>query len=217
MRGESNVIDAAGELERVAARQWGMFTTGQARQVSQELDEDVLQSDRIGAVPGLVPGVFTLPGIASPAHPTPRTYARWLALVPDVPPEEGAAKSAVVISHWSAARLWGLSADSGQVLHVTWLRGEPAQLPDGAQPVQSYTGTVVDAVELNGMFVTTPLRTLDDLLAVGPADAVDLGRVVERILDQRLAGEEQVAVVIARHGGGTGSVEELLLAARTGR
>ena len=113
-------------------------------------------------------------GVYAVGHRAPRREARWLAAV--LAGGEGA-----VLSHRSAAALWGLCADDGPFPDVT-AAGRPPRHPAIAGHVADLRTSEV-TVRL-AIPVTTPARTLADLARV--VDRDELVRAVREAQFQRL-------------------------------
>lgn len=77
-----------------------------------------------------------------------------------------------VVSHRSAAALWGLSGTARNVVEVTALRHRRTQAP-GIVCHESQTLFAPDVTEIDGVPVTMPTRTIVDLAVVLPENEVE--------------------------------------------
>jgi predicted transcriptional regulator of viral defense system len=188
--------------------QWGMVTTRQA----QSLGVDDVTLHRLRAA-GLLEtvrhGVHAT--TSSPASDARPEQAAWLSLRPATPawerprldPDGG------VVSHRSAARLHGLGDLPDSRIELTvprrrtmrdpnvWLRTAPLAEPD--------------VTLLDGLPVTTPLRTIRDLLGRS-TDASHVATIVRQALEGGLVARAELPAAIApfarRYGVASG--DELL-------
>ncbi|MFY1688262.1 hypothetical protein [Plantactinospora sp. WMMB782] len=162
------------ELCGAAARQQGLVTSAQARRIGVddaavghladagllvELDWDVHQ----------VAGSVTAPRYAYP-------YAAWLAISPELFAWERptAVAEDAVLSHESACALYGLAAPPAPTMVFTAGRDRPAPR---AIRVHVAPLTPADVAVHRGVPVTTPERTVLDLVRDGTAHAT-VGRVI---------------------------------------
>lgn len=112
--------------------------------------------------------------------------------------EHGAEMAAVlatggVLSHHSAAKLWGVRPHDGPV-HVTVV-GEARKRRPGVQVHRSLS---LNAAVQDGLPLTTPTRTLHDLAAHLPQHELD--RAVEQAQILRLATRDKIAREMPRRG-----------------
>lgn len=149
------------DLADLAAAQWGLVTTAQARGVGASAQR-VARLTSQGALVRLTHGVYRITG--APPDPLDELRAAWLALDPgrraserlrDLPPE--------VVSHRSAAAVHGLGDLEADELEFTVSGRKQTRRPD----VRIHRGvmepgewTVVD-----GLPVTTVAGTVSDLVA----------------------------------------------------
>ena len=98
-----------------------------------------------------------------------------------------------ILSHHTAAQLWGLRPHDGDV-HIT-VRGEARKRRPGLQIHRSLS---LDAAVQDGLPLTTPARTLHDLAAHLPQH--DLDRTVEQAQVLRLATRDEIAQQLPRRG-----------------
>ncbi|HVO54453.1 MAG TPA: DUF559 domain-containing protein [Solirubrobacterales bacterium] len=76
-----------------------------------------------------------------------------------------------MLSHWSAAELWGIREPRGGAIHVTLL--PKSRHPSGIRRHASKLLPADEVTEHEGVAVTTVPRTLLDLAAVASADTVE--------------------------------------------
>lgn len=161
------------ELADVAADQWGLVTTAQARRAGTS-PQTVAKLANRGALDRLAHGVYRLAGTPPDAHDELR--AAWLALDPEYfaaerlrlePPE--------VVSHRSAARLWQLGdtdADRHEFIVATRRQSRRPDIRFHRGRLRPTDWTIVD-----GLPVTAIPRTIADLTA-GHIDGGHLAGIV---------------------------------------
>ncbi len=91
-----------------------------------------------------------------------------------------------VLSHGTAAAIWKLIASMPQLVEVTTTTKAPKQRPG----IRFYTTSHLDTRTRDGLRLTTPIRTLLDLAATRPADALE--RACGEALYLRLVHPEQL-------------------------
>jgi very-short-patch-repair endonuclease/predicted transcriptional regulator of viral defense system len=133
------------------------------------------------------------PGVYSVGHRAVAREGWWMAAVLAIGPD-------AVLSHRSAAALWGLRATSQSRVEVTVAR--PLRTRSG---IQLHRGKVpTDEVTVRiGIPVTTVPRTLVDLAAV--LRTADLRRAAEQAEALRLADPVPLKTVVQRHRGRHGA------------
>lgn len=176
-----------------------MFTLEQAAtvgcmraSVNELLDIGLVESSGVGD------GVFRVP--AGARHPFPRTYARWLYLQPHIPAQQRQLPQSGVLSHATAARLYGVIGDlPGPSLEL--IVSPDVALPASASDVRVHTETLAEDQWqwLHGLPVTRPARTLADLATSSGVDIADLGRVASRFLAERRATRNELTAALARY------------------
>ncbi len=199
-------------LRELGEEQWGLITRAQARIAGvppATLDRLTGSGGRLERVSH---GVYRLAGSPPPDHLELR--AAWLQLRPSIPawnrkPENG------VVSHRSAASLYGLG-DLPADRHEFTVRGrKQSRRPD----VRLHQRDLRDdeCQMLRGLPVTTPARTIVDLLQDHEEpDAV--GRIVSDALRSALEEPSALATALApyssrfgfRRGDGKGVLKWLL-------
>ena len=106
-----------------------------------------------------------------------------------------------VLSHWTAARIHGLTDRGVTDIHVS-IAGRLAGRVAGIRPHRASSLPPRDVVVKHGLRVTTPARTLLDLAAVAPRDLLE--RLTEEALVQRLVTEREIRGTVARAAGRPG-------------
>ncbi len=197
------------DIAEVASGQWGMISTAQATVVGA----DARTLNRLangGELERLAHGIYRLVG--SPPGPFDDLRAAWLALDPRrTAAERIAAGPTEIVSHRSAAMLQELGdVDADMLEFTTSVRRQPRRAD-----VRIHRGVISDDrwTLADGLPVTTPLRTIEDL-AAAHADRGHLAGVVRDALLQHGVPIKQVAVVLGPHarayGVTDGSGDELI-------
>ncbi|GAB3813032.1 hypothetical protein [Kribbella italica] len=155
------------QVTTVSARQHGLITAAQADRLGVQLSP--LAGD--GLLTLLDWDVYHVAGTPQDAT---RDYLRaaWLALVPDQFAWERAQDA--VVSHTSAARLLGLCAATAPVITFT---AEQSRAMPRATRLSLGTFDPDEVVVLEGLPVTSALRTVLDLVAAG-TDAGELRQIL---------------------------------------
>lgn len=144
-------------------------------------------------------------GVYAVGHRVLTREGRWTAAVL-------AAGAGAVLSHRSAAALWGIRPGAGRI-EVT----APRALRSRAGLRLHHTRLAEDEVTaVRGIPVTTPARTLLDLAAV--VGAQQLERAVNEAEVLRLGDAVALAELVRRHGGrrGAGALRRILEAGQVG-
>lgn len=170
------------DLADLAAGQWGLFTTAQARAVGVSPQQLARLADR-GLVDRLRHGTYRISG--APMEREEQLRAAWLMIEPAVTADERLNQSQpAVVSHKSAAQLHGLGDVDADVMEFIVARRKQSRLTDVRYRVAALTPqrwTLID-----GLPVTTVLATIEDLaadhldggyLAAVVRDAVTTGRL----------------------------------------
>ncbi|MEU0091547.1 hypothetical protein [Kribbella sp. NPDC006257] len=146
------------EVCSVAVRQLGLVTGGQLKRLGTTAERAWVEA---GLLAELDWSVFQIVG--SPTGPMRAIpYAAWLALAPEQFAWERGRD--MVISHGSAARLHGIGSASAPVVTIT----STGQLPAlRAIRVMAAELSADQRTEVDGIPVTTPVRTIHDLVADG--------------------------------------------------
>jgi predicted transcriptional regulator of viral defense system len=204
------VTSVAARASKLAARQWGLLTTAQAEvegitrlQLTRLADAGVI--DRIDR------GIYVTPAAIDERTPL---RAAWLSLSPSELAEERLADPATsgVISHTSAASLH----EVGDLLD-----DEPEITMPGRKQsrrgVRLHRGTLSadEVTTVEGLPVTTPARTVADLLRDG-RDPSHVAEIAGDVLQRGLASRQDMAIALeplARRNGqpsGAALLEHLL-------
>lgn len=202
-------------LGEYTAGQWGMVTTRQA--LNSGIDDVTLHRLKsAGLLESVRRGVYALTSAeASNARPE---QAAWLALRPEVAgwarpkldPDGG------VISHQSAARLHGIGDLVNAQVEITTPRRRTTRDPD----VRLRRGQLAEAdvTVVGGLPVTTPLRTVYDLLGQH-ADASHVATIIRQAVEAGQVRLDELAERVQPHARSYGAVPptgavllELLLA-----
>ena len=158
------------EVCSVAVRQLGLVTGGQLKRLGITAERAWTETELLTEVDWRV---FQIAG--SPTGPIQAIpYAAWLAFAPERFAWERGRGS--VISHGSAARLHGIGSASASVVTIT----SPDHLPAlHATKVVTAELATDEQTEVAGIPVTTPARTIYDLVA----DGIDHDELRELISD----------------------------------
>ncbi len=158
----------------LAEEQWGMFTRQQAEQRGMAWST-LSRMASAGRTERLGHGVYRLRGGVPP--PQAALRVAWLELAPPVPVWDRVGDQGVV-SHRSAATLWGLG-DLPADIHEFTL---PVRRQTRRQDVRLHRGAVAaGVVSRGGLLVTRPARTVVDLLTDG-ADPASVSTIVAESL-----------------------------------
>jgi very-short-patch-repair endonuclease len=156
MRGLSRTQLAERALAALATRQHGVVARSQL--VALGIGEDAIEHRlRLGRLQRLHRGVYAV------GHGVLSRHGRWLAAVLSC--GEGA-----VLSHWSAAELWGIRAGSRETIDVTLPRRSR-----NSSPIRRHCCVLPpdETTVEDGIPVTTVPRTIFDLAAASPVDVVE--------------------------------------------
>lgn len=197
------------EFADIAAEQWGLITTAQARTVGGTPQEMAKLSDR-AILERLTHGVYRLIGVAP--DPLDEVRAAWLATDPGRRASERLGDSdPVVVSHRSAASIYGLGdleADRIEFTSNDRRRSRRADVQFHRLSVHHGEWRVVD-----GLPVTSVTRTIKDL-AAAHIDGGHLASVVRDALTEHGVDADQLAQVLApyahRYGAPMGNGEAVM-------
>jgi hypothetical protein len=152
-------------LAELFARQQTVATTAQLDALGLS-PRAVRRRAEIGRLHRIYPGVYS----TTPPSLLPRR-ARWLAAVLACGP-------GAVLSHRSAAALWGIRASARSAIDITTAGSRRGRQLEGIDAHRASTLTATDVTVVDGIPCTSLGRTLLDLAAVVPR------RPVERAIDQ---------------------------------
>ena len=197
-------------LGDVAAEQWGLVTTAQARALGVPAQAMARLTER-GSLERMTHGVYRVAG--APAEPLDSLRVAWLTLDParrasqrvrDTRPE--------VVSHRSAANLHGLGdleSDMHEFITSTRKQTRRDDIRLHRSHLASDDWTVVD-----GLPVTTVARTVADL-AASRVDGGHLAKVVRDALAVKQVSDDRLSASLAPHahayGAPKGEGEALLV------
>lgn len=181
--------DAAATASRLAAGQWGLLTTAQARRHGISRDQ-LNHLVAVGILERVEQGVYA--AVAAPDGHRDKRVA-WLMLAPGLVAEERLADPTAtgVLSHTSAAALHQLGDLRDDIPEVTVPRRKQTRRPIRVHrlPLAPEDVTLVE-----GLPVTTPERTVADLVR----DGHDLDHVAHLAGDGLTRGVIDVAVLARR-------------------
>ncbi|MGP6175348.1 type IV toxin-antitoxin system AbiEi family antitoxin domain-containing protein [Corynebacterium sp. A21] len=186
------IVEATEIVLDLAAQQWGLVTSAQAGAegvsavlLGRLVDRAVLTRIRSG--------VYAAEAI--PWSPVTEIRAQWLALEPKVMAVDRLEHAPLaVVSHESAAELHGIGDLDGNGIHFTVPTRRQTRQPEVVFHIAKIDSPQWESIE--GLAVTTPLRTVRDLAAAGhePGHLADM---TGDILHAGLATREEVADLLA--------------------
>ncbi|PBC51317.1 type IV toxin-antitoxin system AbiEi family antitoxin domain-containing protein [Rhodococcus sp. ACPA1] len=183
----------AAQVVALAAEQGGVVTSRQARAVTSVSVQQLKRMVDSGVLERLHHGLYRLARMPEDVHLDERVA--WLALDPDVVVWERLDQPLPtgVLSHRTAAGLLGLGDLDADVVELTATRRIRLSLP----AVRVHRGVLSreDWQLVDGLPVTTPVRTIADLAAAG-TDAGHLASVVRDALTRGLVTVEEVVAVL---------------------
>lgn len=181
------------DVSNVAASQWGLLTTAQARSLGVSPQSMARLADQ-GVLERLMHGVYRLAG--APPSPFDGLRSAWLTLEPTSQARERVRESNVAVaSHRSAAWIHGLGdleADESEFTSAERLQSRRADIRIHRGRVDPQDWVIVD-----GLPVTSVIRTVDDL-AAARLDGGHLASVVRDSLIRRQADTQQLLDVLGR-------------------
>lgn len=182
------------DLADLAAEQWGLVTTAQARTVGVS-PQAVARFTNNGALERMTHGVYRVTG--APATPLDSLRAAWLALDPVRRAGERLRDQApAVVSHRSAAAIYHLGDLEADELEFTSSARKQTRRPD----IRIHRGQVGPGewTVVDGLPVTTSIRTVDDL-AADRIDGGHLAGVVRDALTRQQVDDQELIAVLRRH------------------
>ncbi|MDV7089739.1 type IV toxin-antitoxin system AbiEi family antitoxin domain-containing protein [Rhodococcus opacus] len=186
----------AGKVVALPAEQGGVVTSRQARAATSVSVQQLKRMVDSGVLERLHHGLYRLARMPEDVHLDARVA--WLALDPDAVVWERLDQPVPigVLSHRTAAGLHGLGDLDADVVELTATRRIRLSLPE----VIVHRGVLSreDWQLVDGLPVTTPVRTIADLAAAG-SDAGHLASVVRDALTRGLATVEEVVAVLTPH------------------
>ena len=201
------------DLADLAASQWGLFTTAQARPFGFSTQRIARLADH-GTIERLRHGVYRISG--APSVPHEQLRAAWLLIEPAVAAGERLdAEHPGVVSHRSAARLHDLGDLDADVMQFSTTGRKQSRLID----VRYRTARAGRErwTLLDGLPVSTVLATIDDL-AADHLDGGHLASVVRDAVTTNLVDTDDLIAVLGHHahkygitpGDGAGLFDRLL-------
>jgi len=161
-------------LTVLAEGQWGLFTTAQAQQAGM-LRAEIVRA--VGALGGsrVRHGVYSLPG--SPVGALQDVRAQWLAMdASRTVAERHGDPEPIVVSHETAAEVWQIGDFDPDHLYFTSPRRLRSGQPNVVVRKAPLPGRTVQ--EVDGLPVTSPRRTLEDIAESGRWDEDHLRRAI---------------------------------------
>lgn len=202
----SAVLDVAD----LAAEQWGLVTTAQARSLGVS-PQAVARLAAQGGLERVAHGVYRVNG--TPPSSLDVVRAAWLALDPSSRVGDRLrAESPVVVSHRSAAAILGLGDLEADRSEFTSSERKQTRRPD----IQIHRGQVGadEWTVVDGLPVTTAIRTVADL-AAAHIDGGHLASAVRDALTRHQVDEQLLEETLRKHahhyGVGIGDGEALLM------
>jgi hypothetical protein len=198
------------EIADLAAGQWGLFTTAQARRVGLSAQQ-VARLAESGAAERLQHGVYRISGV--PTSPVDDLRAAWLALQPTQTADERLRQPQTleVVSHRSAAAVHRLGDVDADLLEFT----TPTRKQSRRADVRFHRGELGlrDWTLIDGLPVTIPLVTIRDL-AAAHLDSGHLAGVLRDALTRDQVGVSELVTTLRpyarRYGAPLGDGEALL-------
>lgn len=177
------------DLADLAAGQWGLFTTAQAKKLGFSSQRIARISDR-GTIERLRHGVYRISG--APSVPDEQLRAAWLMIEPAITAGERLdSEYPAVASYRSAAKLHDLGDADADVMEFTTDHRKQSRLSDvryRTAKVERDRRTLID-----GLPVTTVLATIEDLAG----DQLDGGHLAGIVRDAVTTGRVDTDAVIA--------------------
>jgi hypothetical protein len=187
------MLDAFTRICRLADGQHGLVAIAQLR---DEVTEQVLaQLQEAEIVEPVIDGVLRVRAGAS--HPHPTLYATWL--LADASPAWERTPTALVVSHRTAARLYGAGTVGGDEIEFSGRSRSalPAGVTVHPRSVHDDQYRVVE-----GLPVTSPARTLADLAEGQGLDLSDLGRLARSFISQGWTTADQLGAELTEQFSG---------------
>ncbi|MFD3591092.1 type IV toxin-antitoxin system AbiEi family antitoxin domain-containing protein [Nocardia sp. NPDC058640] len=186
----------ASQLVSLASEQWGLVTSRQAGRVVGVSPQHLKQMADSGMLERVRHGMYRVARFPYDMHQDVRVA--WMALDPDRVIWERLDDQVPtgVVSHRSAAVMHGLGDVDADVVELTTVRRVRLSMSE----VELRKGHLDrdDWEVVDGLAVTTPLRTIADLAAEG-IDAGHLAGVVRDALGRSAVGVDQVVAILAEH------------------
>jgi hypothetical protein len=186
-------LEAFGRICSLAEGQHGLVAIAQLR---GEVTEQVLAQLRDAEiVEPIVEGVLRVRAGAS--HPHPTLYATWL--LAEASPAWERSLTTLVVSHRSAARLYGAGSVGGDELEFS---GRARNALPGNVTVYPRSVAEDQCRVIEGLPVTAPARTLADLADGQGLDLSDLGRLARSFISQGWTTADELGAGLTRQFAG---------------
>ena len=198
-------LNIAHRIEHLSEAQFGYFTRAQAHESAIE-DYELARATDYGQIVRVGHGVYRVVG--APADPLEDLRVAWLRLDPGSSPRQRTRYPEIWVSHRSAARVLDLGVYLAGEPEFTSIRKLQPRFPARIR-VRSAGLRRDDWVVRRGFAVTTVARTLADLakehgdrghLGHFAADALRTGAATPEELDEALAGQVNLNVLLAMAG-----------------
>lgn len=182
-------------IRSLADQQWGQFTSVQAK-ARDVADTELASAVAEGRISIVRAGVFEFPDSEQWSR-FGDWAAEWLAARPNADIHHRRAHPDSLVSHAAAARLQDLGVIVPQGLELT--APGPVQIDDSSTRVwRGPIGTRgKDWTVVEGFPVTSPARTVEDLLTAG-CDGSYLGTVIDDVLNRGDVAASTVRALCAR-------------------
>lgn len=195
-----NSLEAIKALNDVSAHQRGMFTSAQARRQGVER-YTLSRLEKGGSVERVARGVYRMGG--APGVREGDVYAAWLSLVPDREPGVPRAIGRTPVA---------MGATSAWLQELGEIGPEPLEFCCGERKQTQREGIAVrkrlldaaDVVYVAGMPVTSPERTVLDLIDGGEDLSLVAGVLEDALARGLVADTEGLAGEVDRRGGKAG-------------
>ncbi|MFF0547205.1 type IV toxin-antitoxin system AbiEi family antitoxin domain-containing protein [Nocardia thailandica] len=186
----------AASLISLASEQWGLVTSRQAGAYVGASPQQLKKLADSGMLERVRHGMYRVARFPYDQHQDLRVA--WMALDPDrlIWQRLDDQVPTGVVSHRSAALVHGLGDVDADQVELTCQRRVRLNLPDAV--IHRGHITRDDWVVVDGLAVTTPLRTIADLAESG-IDAGHLAGIVRDTLARGLATSHRVTEVLAEH------------------
>ena len=196
-------------LSDLAAEQWGLVTTAQARALGVSA-QGVARLTKQDLLERMTHGVYRVSG--APPNPADELRAAWLTLDPGRRAAERLRdESPAVVSHQSAAGLHHLGDINADLHEFTTAERKQSRRPD----IKLHRGHLApkEWTVLDGLPVTTVARTIADLAAVR-LDGGHLATVVRDALTMKQVSDRVISAALApyahRYGAHAGDGDALV-------
>lgn len=180
--------DALHAVTQLAADQWGLLTSAQAKaRGASSNDLSRLRSDQI--IRQVRHGIYALAG--APASPLEAVRAEWLATDPErTVSERSHDETPVVLCDETAAAIYGIGdLTTG---YIQFNSGRRLQTRQDWVRVSNRALATAEWHLVDGLPVTTPRRTLEDLAASGRWDADQIGAAINDAVGMNLLPKDEV-------------------------